>query len=124
MTATTRRRAAWAASAGLATAGLLVLLLAVSMVLTGPGQLEEGLGEWGADQATVDVGASVLVRQGLVLGAVALVLLVAGSALAWRLRPAGPPEGRWVAGAALVAVAGWFLVPAAVLGLLGSGPTV
>ncbi len=124
MTGPTRRGVVWAVAVGLATAASMVLLLAASMVLAGPDQLEAGLGRLGAGRATVEDGSSLLVRNGLVLGAVALVLLVVGSAFAWRLRPAGPPEGRWVAAAALVAAAGWFLVPAAVLGVLGSGPAV
>lgn len=119
------RSVVWALAAGLAVAGLLVLLLAASMFATGPGQVESGLGGSGADRSTVDAGTTLLRRDAVVLACVSAVLLVGGSAAAWRLRPTGEPGGRWIALAAAVTVLGWLAVPRACLAvarvLFGTG---
>jgi drug/metabolite transporter (DMT)-like permease len=109
-----RRPAAWAACAGLAGAGTLVLVLAGQMLLMSTTPVETGpdLPASAADA----ISASVR-RDGLLLALVSLVLVVGGGLAARRLQPDGPVRAWWGLAAVVVGVLGCVVVPWLVLGL-------
>lgn len=110
-----RRPAAWAACAGIAGSGTLVLLLAGQMLLASSTPFGDDLDP--AAPAVEALSASVR-RDGLLLALVSLVLVVGGGLAARRLQPDGPVRARWGLAAVVVGVLGWLVLPRLVLGLV------
>ncbi|MEH3066604.1 MAG: hypothetical protein PGN15_00940 [Aeromicrobium erythreum] len=110
-----RRPAAWAACAGLAGAGTLVLVLAGQMLLASSTSFGSDLDP--ASSASDAVSAAVR-RDGLLLALVSLALVVGGGLGARRLQPDGPVGAWWGLAAVVVGLLGCVVVPWLVLGLV------
>ncbi len=111
-----RRPAAWAACAGAAGAGALVLVLAAQLLLMSTPPVEAGPD---LPASAADAISSSVRRDGLLLALVGVVLVVGGGLGARRLQPDGPVRAWWGLAAVGVGLLGAVALPGLVLALPG-----
>ncbi|MCX6406457.1 MAG: hypothetical protein NTV28_06025 [Propionibacteriales bacterium] len=111
-----RRSAAWAACAGIAGAGTLVLVLAAQLLLMSTTPVGGGLD---LPASAADAISSSVRQKGLLLAVVSVVLVVGGGLGARRLKPDGPFRAWWGLAAVVVGLLGAVVLPRLVLALPG-----